>query len=249
MYKYTTVSESGIYQEVKSYLKIYPNFYRLIEFTDPIHVREKGWEPEFEFHSKTKRGTSDFISKEKSMVRTRIRLSDLILCNKFDLFATFTFSQDRSDVEKCKLKMYNHIKNQRDRKHRFDYIIVPEYHSDNISIHFHALLANYPGDLMDSGKKTRRHQTIYNITDYRSGFSTATKISDKDKVAYYIKKYITKDMPQFQNKQRYWCSSNLIRPRKIMNPPLTILQKANFTPVIHTERLTVYHARDVSLDY
>jgi hypothetical protein len=122
------------------------------------------------------------------------------------------------------------LNNQRILHGKFKYLIVPEYHKDNKSLHFHGLFLGYNGNLVDSGR-TKNGRTIYNINSYRAGFTTAVRIDNREKVASYVAKYITKDMPKFRNKQRYWCSNGLKRPLKIVNPKLTEKDKTFFSRV------------------
>lgn len=42
---------------------------------------------------------------ERSIRRTRKKIKDYVLCNEFGLFATFTFREDRYDVDRCKTRM------------------------------------------------------------------------------------------------------------------------------------------------
>lgn len=89
--------------------------------------------------------------------------------------------------------------------------LVPEYHSDKKKFHFHALMSNL-GDiqLVDSGRrKDKGTKIIYNIANYRLGFSTAIPVNkDSDsqgKIVGYMLKYITKDLATLtQGKKRYW---------------------------------------------
>ena len=95
------------------------------------------------------------------------------------------------------------------------------FHKDG-ALHFHALLSNFNGRLKDSGKK-QSGRTVYNMTGYRAGFTTAVPIDhNKGAVSNYIKKYITKDMPLIHGRKRYWISQNLIRPTKTVNAFSTI---------------------------
>lgn len=54
---------------------------------------------------------------------------------------------------------------------------------------------------------------IYNIKQYKNGWSTATRIKDTKKAVSYCVKYITKDLGECTfGKQRYLCSKNLGKP-------------------------------------
>jgi len=231
------VPEYQIYQEVKEYIKQYPTFSRLIQYDQPIKQRISGYEPRHKVYN-SKSYNSDYYHPD-SIRRTKTTISDLILSNKFDLFCTFTFDPkkvDRYNPDTVKKVMSKWLNNQRDLHGQLDYLIVPEFHKDGKAIHFHALIKNFKGKLKDTGK-LRKQRPIYNITSFRSGYSTAVPIDNIEKVSSYVKKYITKDMPLFSGKKRYWCSTNLIRPYTIPNP---IIDNYNdYTQVYTLENLTV----------
>jgi hypothetical protein len=224
-----------LYTEVESYAKIYPNLTKLITYKKPIMVQNKGFETgvvvpiEFDGHtyyekqkpvSKRGSGGSSIQVQADSFRRTKTRLSDIVIANEFDLFCTFTFATERQDIRRCKARMSSWLNNQYKRQGKFKYLIVPEFHKDGVSIHFHALFQGYKGELVDSGHKRKDGRIVYNIPGWRFGFSTATKIDTEGLplVSSYVKKYITKDMPKIDNKKRYWCSHNLVRPKKVANP-------------------------------
>ena len=175
---------------------------------------------------KIKRDTDaiDNDSIHRSIRRTKSTIADLVLCNDFQYFCTFTFDpkkHDRYDVNHCKFIMAMWLHRQRAHSPKMKYLIVPEFHKDG-ALHFHALLSNFNGRLKDSGKK-QSGRTVYNMTGYRAGFTTAVPIDhNKGAVSNYIKKYITKDMPLIHGRKRYWISQNLIRPTKTVNAFSTI---------------------------
>jgi hypothetical protein len=221
--------EYQIYQTVQAYAKYYPNKTLLIRYDIPRKVRVPGFEPQIqEFKPKLNSG----LLWEESLRRTKTTIADLIICNEFDLFTTFTFDKkkvDRYSITECKKKMGKWLKNQREIHGKFKYIIVPEHHKDG-AIHFHALFKNYRGKLIKGNTKTKTNRTIYNISSYQLGYSTAIPIdSNIEKVGNYVKKYITKDMPLFPGKKRYWSSQGLVRPLLVANPqidPFTLLEFA-----------------------
>ncbi len=100
------------------------------------------------------------------------------------------------------------------------YVAIEEYQKRG-ALHYHLLVGNTTAEelgLADSGKKVRKGrlkgQPIYNVTKWRYGFSTVTKIFDTEAVKYYLSKYLTKGQadPRFFGKKRYFTSRNIIRP-------------------------------------
>lgn len=239
---------SGIlFREVKAYAKIYPKFIRLIEFNTPRRVAVAGYE--LSEHEKNRRASSKMsdetnpMSFVNSIRRTRTRIRDIVVSNDFDLFCTFTFAEDRYDVERCKRKMSRWLKHQSERKGKFAYLIVPEFHKDGKAIHFHALFKGYKGELVDTGHRTKRGQISYVIPSYTLGYSTAIKIDNIEAVGSYIRKYITKDMPVFKGRKRYWCSHGLVRPKKIANPIIFDDDYASFEETYANDEMIISEAR------
>lgn len=154
-------------------------------------------------------------SREFSIRRTRRTIHDLVRCNEFDLFVTFTFDPakvDRYDIGAVYVKMQSWLWRQHRKNENFKYLIVPERHKDG-AIHFHALMSDYPF-LLKKSRVIQDSRRVHNITNFRFGFTNATFVpeEEKDKVGNYIAKYITKDMVVLHNKRRYWSSRNLRKP-------------------------------------
>lgn len=96
------------------------------------------------------------------------------------------------------------------------YIIIPELHKDGIHYHFHGLLADCSQlTFVDSGI-VQNGKIVYNISDFKYGFTTATKVEDTRKVSSYISKYITKDLEiHIKGKRRFLASKNCEKVRVI----------------------------------
>lgn len=155
------------------------------------------------------------LSVRQSMHRTKDKIWNICLANDWEYFVTFTFNPkivNSEDYDDCSAKMSKWLMNAKqicapDLK----YCLVPEYHSDKKKFHFHALMSNL-GDiqLVDSGRrKDKGTKIIYNIANYRLGFSTAIPINkdsvSQGKIVGYMLKYITKDLATLtQGKKRYW---------------------------------------------
>ena len=153
-------------------------------------------------------------SIHRSVRRSRSVINDYVLCNDFDMFATFTFNPrkvNRYDMITTYLKMQGWLERNARQYENFRYIVVPERHKDG-AIHFHALLNGYCGEL----KKTNIIQSgkrVYNITGFRFGFTNVTILDDdKMKTIAYMCKYIQKDMELVNGKRRYWASKRLNKP-------------------------------------
>jgi len=205
------------------------DYSKFIRIFKPLHPYSKNT------HRENKSSTKQTSSKppsetdiERSLRRTRKAIKDYALCNEFDIFATFTFKGDRQNVAGCKSQFSNWLKNIQKRSGKIEYIAVPEFHKDGVSIHFHVLIKGYRGKIRrtinpHTGKPlVKKGRKIYELPSYRSGHNTIEMIDEKKetstKVAFYIQKYITKDMPRLFGKNRYWASRGLNKPQLTDNP-------------------------------
>jgi hypothetical protein len=229
------ISELDVVKTVTHFTKNYPKTSHLYEYNTNRKIVPPGWEQ----RNKRKKYTPPDFYKNKSLTRAKTKLTDLILCNEFDLFCTFTFNSNRQDINTCKKTMSKWLNNQQTQYGNFNYLIVPEYHHDNISIHFHALFGGYKGQLIKSSSK-HKNKNIYNIKSYKKGFTTAEKINSLEKTAHYVAKYITKEMPQFNAKKRYWHSNNLKKPVVAINPIITFDEHNQYSKLYNGKYLTSY---------
>jgi len=219
--------------------KVYPNKIKLYMYEEPIPVHEGGWELlDYVASAKPKEQKSPTFW-EDSLRRSKTKISDIVQCNDFDSFLTFTFKTNRYNVESCKTRLSKWIENQKNIHGDFSYLLVPEFHKDGKAIHFHGLFSGYKGKVISSGHK-QRGRLIYNVKSYRLGFSTLAYIDNIDKVASYVKKYITKDMPIMAGKKRYWCSKGLIRPQLIQNIVITPDIKAQLLNPYKKNNINIY---------
>lgn len=249
--------------KVNSYLKMYPEIVKLITYNrDYTQVVVLGSDDKKKrLDAKAKYLTQEELKNKKqqllleSIRRTKTNISDIVLANKFNMWCTFTFNgdvknkkrldlrttTDRYNVDLCKKKMGKWLNNQSTQYGKFQYLIVSEFHKDG-ALHFHAFFNDYKGTI----KKTKRvyhGKPVYRLTSYKLGISDMQYIDqteeDYRKISSYIKKYITKDMPIFENKNRYWCSQKLNRPDIIRNPSDKVLEKFSFDFTRKLENLTI----------
>ena len=213
-------------KEIKTALKIYPNgMCELRVYKEPIFVAEKGWEtddPNFPIQEYSDFDT-DLENKLRSIRRTKQMVKDYVLSNDFDMFWTLTYATNRESDTDCIKRLKRWIKRKREKYGKFSYIVIPERHK-NGCLHFHMLTKDYKGSIVDSGKKNKRGQIIYNADSWSHGFSTVVEINggieDVSKVASYVTKYITKQIDDIhfgKNARRYWSSKGLLKPKMCNN--------------------------------
>lgn len=154
----------------------------------------------------------------RSFRRTRSALYMYARQCVWEYFITLTYSPDkienRYDFSLCMKKVHTWINNCKKRKAEYLlYLFVPEQHKDG-AWHIHGLLCNTIGlSFTDSGKRYDG-KIVYNLDDWKLGFSTATKVTDTYKVSNYITKYITKDLCAITpGKQRYFVSKSIPKPK------------------------------------
>lgn len=221
---------------IENILKTYPKKTTLIKYHEPYitDLNDKTIK-----NKKPKKKKLQIQRQINSIKRTKTKISDYILSNEFHYFTTYTFNKDRQNLEKCKYKMHIHLKIQKRKYPNLKYLIIPEFHKDKKSIHFHALINYYDKSELKPTGIFKNSAQIYNVTSYKYGFSTTSKITDYEKTSSYIRKYITKDMPQFAGKKRYWCTKNLERPIVQTNVDLSQYQ---LVLQYETEKYTLYTA-------
>lgn len=216
---------------VKAQASYYPGMVSVYIPKDPIIRRPEGSSRSSSTYGKLENDAEAFSGEtnaERSMRRTKKMISDYILCNKFDMFITLTFADNRNDIVEKRKQMRDWLKNQRNKFGKFQYLIISEFHKDKESIHFHALFSGYAGRVDQAiNPKTKkplfqRGKQVYTLPGYTLGFTNVKLLGDSDedsaKVAFYVKKYITKDIPQSIGKQRYWVSKGLALPEIEDNP-------------------------------
>lgn len=155
-----------------------------------------------------------------SLTRTKNMIIDYARANIWEWFITFTFDKekvDRYDYDEVSKKFSQWLKNMKKKYLDMKYIVVPELHKDG-AFHFHGLFSSElekSEAINGKGKniKDTQGRQVYNLIEYKLGFSTSTRVTDTKKASNYILKYITKELClRTPNKRRYWHSRNLELP-------------------------------------
>lgn len=189
-------------------VKVFPDGHKqIMYYPDGIFVRDKDSEP-------IEHDGSTVERKEiENMIRAKRKIYDLARSNEWDWFVTLTFDkrkvEDRYDYGCCVSALSRFCRYLRDLG--CTYLFVPELHERG-AYHFHGLVR---GPLpVTFFKSTRFGDELFNCPAYTYGFSSVMKIRDRDRVASYITKYITKGMLETvpKGKRRYLASRKLKRP-------------------------------------
>ncbi len=176
--------------------KVYPNCI-ILQVSNASIFREPGWEPCKRLYdvSPSGEGKDPERSEQVSRARAKSKVKDIALLNNFEYFFTWTLDPskiDRYDTGAVKKKVFDFLKNMVKRK-GFAYVIVPELHKDG-AIHFHGLcklgsLCIVPAANAHTGEvlTTERGQIIYNMLDWKLGFSTCIPIDENyEKACNYV---------------------------------------------------------------
>jgi len=237
--------------QVQQITKVYPSKVMYIQLKFP-YIKH-GEKPEINSDTTEVERTEEQIndSIDSSLRRTRREIADIVDCNDFDKFATFTFDPKKhprcKDYEYAKAIIIKWLKNQQHAHGSFRYVLVPERQS-NGNIHFHALLGGFTGkyhktNTRGNGENKRQCYKI-NSWEARYGFADMEEISNKEATGRYIGKYITKDMTRTQeinptvidkntqitkkHQKRYFNSQGLNKPIKQYNERIaTVITEHN----------------------
>ena len=175
--------------------------------------------------------------RHDNLKRAKDSIFDLVYSNDWEYFFTGTIDPkkiDSSDPKSLKKPLQKWFNNMRSR-YGLNYICIFERHKKSDGIHIHGLISSCPLTplrLVPSDTKTylgfkkpmkdstaRRHgldpqkgQTVYNLTTWKFGFSTAIKVyGDRAALSNYITKYITKDNEKIMGRY-YWHNRELKKP-------------------------------------
>lgn len=211
---------------------------------------------------------SDAVSviRDDVLKRNRERVFDIVYCNEWSWFLTFTFDPklvDSSSEARVMQILRSWLGNRVQRK-GLRYILVPERFKHSDGIHCHVLT----NDVLDMtysgrirwGKKSYTEESarrlgfpvtdsdkIYNVNDWTLGFSTALPISENNgKLSVYLTKYITKGNDRIFGRY-FWSSRNIVREPSIeyTNTPYDEIDLPEF-PVPGTAYRVKYEQR---MDY
>ncbi len=153
--------------------------------------------------------------------RAKREIIDLALSNNWDYMLTQTINPEKTDRYNYELNKQILIKRLEKFKERYDpnlkYIIIPELHKDK-AIHFHGLLKfNVPHKHIEYIKNRNGAEIYKHKLLEKMGFNELVKIyNHQEFIAYYISKYITKSIGQKITQKRYYRSTDLDRPKKIV---------------------------------
>lgn len=171
------------------------------------------------------------ISDEEQRKRTRSQISAIrrkikgyALTNDFTWFVTLTYNPqivDSKNYDTAKNTFLKWCRRMRDTYKKFDYLLIPELHKSG-AVHFHGLLGNVSANFKEAqntktGKSIiRNNRPVYNLSDWKYGFSDCEKIENPERSSVYITKYVTDALltnKEMYHKKRYFNSQGLNKPK------------------------------------
>lgn len=184
--------------------------------------RESGWEADRPEHGqKTVREAgkkSEGENMVRSMRRARSKLRRLALSNSFEYFVTLTL--DRTKIDRYDPKVITRALNSwcdnMVRRHGLRYILVPEEHMDG-ALHFHGFFAGDDLRVVDSGHKDSCGNPVYNLPQWKLGFSTAIRLyGEYSRAVGYVCKYIGKQNGHRPMGRWYYSGGGLVEPERTL---------------------------------
>ena len=170
------------------------------------------------------RRAADGERLENNIIRARTRVRELVACNPWDYFATYTLDkrkQDRYDRDGFVRDFGRFIGNfNRDYSCKVGYVLVIERHK-NGAFHGHGVLQGVPAGALTTNRYGYLEWGRYS---QRFGFISLSPVRDCERCAAYITKYITKDMVSGgtgAGRHLYTASRGLLGKTRLCTVPVT----------------------------
>ncbi len=140
---------------------------------------------------------------DSNFSRARSMVLQYALCNPWEYFFTGTLDRekfDRYDLDTFQTKLSQFIRDKRKAySAKFQVLLVPEHHKDG-AWHIHGLVHGLPGAVLRRFAPPAPRKLIeggfLNWPDYmrKFGFCSLAPIRDPVATAYYLSKYVSKDL-------------------------------------------------------
>lgn len=158
---------------------------------DAMYIRD----PEAKQHNETK--------LDSNYSRARSLVLQYALCNPWEWFFTGTLDKakfNRYDLDKFQLQLSQFIRDKRKAYGtQAQYLLIPEQHKDG-AWHIHGMLSGLPASALRKFRwpepKHLINSDFMNWPDYQRkfGFCSLGPIRDPVATAYYVSKYVSKDL-------------------------------------------------------
>ena len=158
----------------------------------------------------------DIVNDEKlknNISRAKSKIIEYSLCNDWEYFFTLTIDknkQDRYNLDAYIRSLGNWIGNYNKKYNtNLKYILVPEWHPKNGGWHCHGLFSGVSQDSLIVNEHGYLDMPYYKN---RFGWISMSPIKSREKIAFYITKYVQKDITKRNkemNKHLFYSSNGL----------------------------------------
>lgn len=157
---------------------------------------------------------------DNNIVRAKTKVKELVLCNDWDYWCTFTIAPekiDRYDLNGYIKHMGEFIHNYNRRCDAVDkvsYLLVPERHKDG-AWHMHGFIK---GIRQSDLYKNKHGHLTWKQYEKKFGFISMEPLRSKEKASSYVLKYLTKDISRNVTEHGahlYYASHGLKQPELI----------------------------------
>lgn len=191
------------------------DFYKVIRFNTPRTPRLPG--------PRSDKGSGEG-KLSQSLSRAKSVITQVSICNDWDYFFTCTLDRtkhDRYSIKAFQKKFPQWIQDY-NKKHgiRVQYLVVPEKHKDG-AWHLHGFIRGLPDRFLSEFVPFMHPHFLiengylnWNDMSEKFGYCSFAPIKDAVKAAFYITKYVTKDMAESSvgfGCHLYYCSVGLRR--------------------------------------
>lgn len=163
---------------------------------------------------------------QRRLKEKKEKILDLALNNDhWQYFVTLTFddsnfTDNKYTHEEALSLLSKFINNQKHQNKNMSYLMVAEFHKSG-RLHFHGLFANVPKWNLIPARYPKSNRLIkingkqiYNLVNYKLGFTTVSEVESQERVASYISKYISKELMNLKFKKAFWYSRDLDKPKE-----------------------------------
>lgn len=190
---HSVIGERGLYDHNVTIIREVGGLVKVVRLRS---VRKKGLEDNRQRAEKNAEEIVNYVKLEASTSRANRVVKEYALCNEWDWFVTLTL--DKAKFDRYDLNAYHkafgqflHNYNRRcGEGEKVRYILIPEMHKDG-AWHMHGLIKGIRS--RDLAPNDNGYLEWLQYTD-RFGYMSLGAIRDRQKVANYITKYITKDL-------------------------------------------------------
>jgi len=164
---------------------------------------------------------------DNNISRVKSTVIELALCNDWEFFITLTLDPvkyDRHDLDKVVKDFNQWCRNERMKGYPMQYLLIPEHHKKDDAWHLHGLMKGIDLEQVQMASKencqSKKLWGKYFVNMKllnKFGYNTFDKVGEKNACAFYMTKYLTKDLKNAVDLGRhsYFASQGLNRKQRL----------------------------------